>query len=211
MALPFMWAVRNRCPDVHLTLVEGLSPSLLERVLSGNLDLAVAYNPPRNGRLTVWPLLIEDLFLVGRPEIIGGSDAPIAFADIPQKEVLGLYPIPASRAIIQAQILRNQITPSPTLEIDSLNSMRLALESGLGCAILAKASVGAELVSGRIHARRIVEPEIERTLSLIALADRPQTRAFDEVRRAVIETASREVAEGRWIARPGDGIPIKSI
>ena len=44
--------------------------------------------------------------------------------------------MPASRAIIQTQVLRNQITPSETLEVDSLSALRMALEAGLGCAVL---------------------------------------------------------------------------
>ena len=72
------------------------------------------------------PLLREELFLVGRADVIGPSDTPIAFAKIPQGAVLGLSP-PSSRAIIQAQILRNKITRSPKLEIDSLGLMRRAL------------------------------------------------------------------------------------
>src|SRR5947209_1658625 len=78
----------------------------------------------------------EDLYLVGHPSLIGRSSAPIAFSAIPQRSVVGLTPMPASRAIIQTQVLRNQITPSETLEVDSLSALRMALEAGLGCAIL---------------------------------------------------------------------------
>ena len=49
--------------------------------------------------------------------------------------------MPASRAIIQTQVLRNQITPSETLEVDLLSALRMAIEAGLGCAILSRATV----------------------------------------------------------------------
>ena len=61
-----------------------------------------------------------------RADIIGKSSKPVAFGDVPQRSVLGLNPVPASRAIIQAQILRNQVIPSPTLEIDLLSALRKA-------------------------------------------------------------------------------------
>ncbi|WP_410708315.1 LysR substrate-binding domain-containing protein [Bradyrhizobium sp. BWA-3-5] len=78
---------------------------------------------------------------------------------------------PTSRAIIQAQILRNQIKPSPKLEIDSLNIMRTALGAGLGCGILPRSTVGSELLKSEIHARRIVEPNLTREFSLVSLAE----------------------------------------
>jgi LysR family nitrogen assimilation transcriptional regulator len=109
--------------------------------------------------------------------------------------------VPASRAIIQAQILRNQINPSPTLEIDSLNAMRVALEAGLGCAILARATIASALAVGTIHARRIVAPALTRELHIISLADRPKTRAFAEVRGALVEVVHKEVDCGRWQAK----------
>jgi LysR family nitrogen assimilation transcriptional regulator len=112
---------------VHLTVVEALSPALVERVFSGTVDLALAYNPPRDARLDVKSLHDEDLYLVGHPSLIGRSSGPITFSAIPQRSVVGLTPMPASRAIIQTQVLRNQITPSETLEVDSLSALRMAL------------------------------------------------------------------------------------
>lgn len=93
-------------------------------------DLALAYNPPKDSRLASEALLEEDLYLVGVPSIIGRSTGHIAFADIPQRSVLGLTPLPSSRAIIQPHFLRNQIAPSDTLEIDSLTALGMALQAG---------------------------------------------------------------------------------
>jgi LysR family nitrogen assimilation transcriptional regulator len=193
-----MSAVRERCPGVHLKLSEGLSPTLIERTFSGAIDISLAYNPPKDSRLVAEPLLDEDLYLVGHPRLIGRSSSPIPFSAIPQGSVLGLYPVPASRAIIQAQILRNQIAPSPTLEVDSLIALRQALEEGLGCAIIARSTVLDELQQKRFHARRIIKPTLTRTLSIASLADRPRTRAFVEVRNTVIEVVRDAAKSARW-------------
>jgi LysR family nitrogen assimilation transcriptional regulator len=190
--------VRERCPGVHLKLSEGLSPTLIERTFSGAIDISLAYNPPKDSRLVAEPLLDEDLYLVGHPRLIGRSSSPIPFSAIPQGSVLGLNPVPASRAIIQTQILRNQIAPSPTLEVGSLIALRQALEAGLGCAILARSTVLGELEQGRFHARRIVQPAIVRSLAIISLAERPQTRAFVEVRNTVIDVVRTATRSGRW-------------
>ena len=41
---------------------------------------------------------------------------------------------------VKLMILRNQIAPSPTLEVDSLIALRQALGEGLGCAIIARST-----------------------------------------------------------------------
>src|SRR5262245_42738374 len=66
VALDIMRAVRTNAPGVHMTMIEGLSPMLIERVLSGAVDLALGYNPPKDSRLAVEPLLEEDLYLIGQ-------------------------------------------------------------------------------------------------------------------------------------------------
>ena len=204
VALDVMQEVRQNSPGVRLNVVEGLSPALTERVLSGTVDLALAYNPPKDSRLAVEALLDEDLYLVGQPGLIGRSSKPVAFSDIPQRSVLGLTPLPASRAIIQTHILRNQIIPSETLEVDSLSALRMALEAGLGCAILSRATVLSDLAAKKYHARRIIDPPMTRSCALVSLADRPQTKAFTEVRRAAVEIVRAAVNEGRWPAK-GNG------
>jgi LysR family nitrogen assimilation transcriptional regulator len=200
VALDIMQRVRNNSPGVHLTIVEALSQTLVERVLSGTVDLALGFNPQRDSRLAIEPLLEEDLYLVGQSSLIGRSSGPIAFSAIPQGSVLGLNPLPASRAIIQTQILRNQIIPSATLEIDSLSALRMALEAGLGCAILSRATVLADLAAERYHARRIIDPPMTRSLGLISLAERPQTKAFLEVRKAVVDVVRAAINDKRWPA-----------
>ena len=198
VALDVMKTVRKNHPGVHLMIIEALSPALIDRVFSGTVDLALAYNPPRDSRLNTELLHDEDLYLVGHPDLIGRSSSPISFAAIPQRSVLGLTPMPASRAIIQTQVLRNQVIPSETLEVDSLSALRMAIEAGLGCAILSRATVLPDLAAEKYHARRIVDPPLTRSLALVALADRPQTKAFIEVRKTVVEVVRAAVDDRSW-------------
>ena len=201
MSLPLMVRTREECADVHLTIIEGLSGGLVSAVMSGAIDIAIAYNPTNDARLRSEPLLVEDIVLVGRPEIIGRSKAPIPFGHIPQKQVLGLNTVQASRAILESQILRNMIVPSATLELDSLSAMRKALKSGLGCSILARSTVASELAEGSLHFRPIIKPKVTRQMELVFLADRPKTRAFTEVCRILTDVVRREVSSGGRIAR----------
>ena len=201
ISLQLMLAVRKSCPKVHLTVIEGMSPNLLERVFLGEICLTAMYNPPKDPRLASQAILDEELYLVGCPDIIGRSSQPIAFADIPEGSIVGLNAPPGSRAIIHAQILRNQITPSPALEIASLSALRKALQGGLGCSILARTTVAADLAEGLLHARRIVQPTLTRALHIVSLANRPHTHAFVEVKALLSNVISGAVDAGAWPAK----------
>src|SRR5271166_1070344 len=65
-ALSIMRAIGEGCPKVHLSITEGRSPNLTDRVLSGALDFAAVFNPSSDARLQRDPLLTEELFLIGR-------------------------------------------------------------------------------------------------------------------------------------------------
>jgi LysR family nitrogen assimilation transcriptional regulator len=196
-SLPLMQAVRLTYPGI-LTIQEGLSINLTRSVLSGEVDIALVYNPQEDSRLDLLPLLKEQMYLVGRAELIGADSSPVRFSEMPQHPVLGPNMPSALRAIIDSSVLRSRIKPSEVLKIDSLTAMTLALENGMGWSILARASVRDSLAANRLHARRIIEPEVNRMLALASLSDRPKTRSFEAMQKLLAGVISAEVKEGRW-------------
>lgn len=201
VALPLMQAVRRDWPKITLSLSESLSLKLAQRVLSGEIDLALAFNPADDSRLARRPLLIEEMYLVGRRDLIGATSRPIAFSDMPKRPILAPFPSGSLRSLVNDHLLRNRIEAGDTLEIDSLTAMRLALENGLGCSILSRATVLSSLAGGRLHCRRIVEPQLSRTLEQISLRDRPRTPAFTAIETLLGELVLAEVEAKRWPAR----------
>jgi LysR family nitrogen assimilation transcriptional regulator len=201
VSLPIIQKTRRLWPDIQLTILEGLSGGLIEQVIAGELDYALAYNPPPDRRLRSVPILEENLCLVGVPAIIGKATQPIAFKNIPPGQVLGMSLFHSSRSVINSQPLRDIIRPSIILELGSLNAMRKALAAGLGCSILAQATVWDLLTAGAIHARMIVEPEISRQLNIISLADRPETRASTAILAILRSALANSVKAGEWPAR----------
>ncbi|UFM66883.1 LysR substrate-binding domain-containing protein [Paracoccus sp. MA] len=200
-ALTIMQKAAERLPGIHLTIVESVSGNLLAMMLRGEVDLAVAYQPPEDSRFNALPILNEHLYLVGLPQMIGSQDAPISFDDLPQGKVLALNLVRSSRSIVHSQFLRRQITPHPQLEIESLSALIQAMRAGLGCSILARATVAEDLAKGSLHARRIRDPELTRTLYLVVPANRPRRRVDDEMRKLISTTLVDAVAAGRW---PGE-------
>jgi len=65
LALPFIAAMRQRYPDIHLRLVEALSGSLSAMLNGRQLDLAMLFDIGSALRWSVAPVLDERLFVIG--------------------------------------------------------------------------------------------------------------------------------------------------
>ncbi|MFC3167746.1 LysR family transcriptional regulator [Paracoccus fontiphilus] len=202
-ALTIMQRAARQLPGMHLSIVESVSGNLLAMMLRGEIDLAVAYQPPDDSRFNARPILNEHLYLVGLPQMIGPENTPIPFDDLPQGKVLALNLVRSSRSIVHSQFLRRQITPHPQLEIESLSALIQAMRAGLGCSILARATVAADLARGSLHARKIIQPELNRSLYLVTPANQPRRRVDDEMAGLVLAVLAEAVAEGRW---PGESL-----
>jgi LysR family nitrogen assimilation transcriptional regulator len=94
---------------------------------------------------------------------------------------------------------KQRLTVSP--EVDSLPTIKQMEIAGLGSTVLPQANVQTELADGRLTARRIVRPAIERHASLVSLAHRPTTRAQKAVACLVVKVTAQLVSQGVWPAR----------
>jgi LysR family nitrogen assimilation transcriptional regulator len=199
-SLALMRAVRREAPNVILGLIEAQSIPLVARLLAKEIDLVVVYNPPEDARIESVPILEEEMCFVGHPDLLDNREDPIAFADVLAYPLVLQYPTDASRALVDSFILRNQL-PERVMEVDSLIGITHAIADGIGCSIMAKATLRDEIAAGSIIARPIVEPVLNRTLHLASLRDRPRTRALTEIGHLVVATIRAEVRKGRWEAR----------
>ena len=202
LSLRIMQRSALHLPNVHLSIAEGGSNHLIAMLARGELDMVIGYNPPDDGRFVTSPLLDEEMYLIGLPQIIGESQDPIDFADIPRGQVMGLNTARASRAVISSHMLRRQIEPNPRLELDSLNAIVKAMRAGLGCSILARATVLGSLNAGHLHARLIVQPQLTRSLNLISAVGATETRTFQVIRQEIIGTIQEAIQDGSWPSSP---------
>ena len=140
LSLPFIAAMRDRYPDIHLRLVEGLSGQLEAMLSSRQLDLAILFDATANQSWVGQSLVTERLFLIGREDMFaltervesGGGVTLTSVLDIPlilPSQVHGL------RTVVDAMFSRKRRTPKVILEIDGLASLANAVRAGVGATI----------------------------------------------------------------------------
>lgn len=164
-------------PLVKLSLVEQLSLTLVQWLREERLDLALAFNVEDDDELVAEPLIEENLFFV--ESAAGGAPGP---ATIPFREVarmpLVLNALPhVARRLLEDAATAAGVELNVAVEMNSVYSLKELVEQEVAATVLPYGAIARMVAEGRLTARRIVEPDLVRVLSLVRLARRPRSKA----------------------------------
>lgn len=197
--LPLLRACRERLPQVRLKLVEGYSGFVREWLLSGRLDLALLYGDASEPGLAKQPLLDDRLVLVtgvaaGRvPRRIGLASLARWPLVLPGREH-GL------RRLIDEACAPAGVQLDVVAEIESLGSVKRAVEEGIGSTILAAGAVAEEVAAGRLRTIAIDSPAMRRRVVRVLGTARPQTVACAAVDALVVDVLRDMARSSAWPA-----------
>jgi LysR family nitrogen assimilation transcriptional regulator len=188
---PLAHLIVKRFPRVRLELSEGLTEGMCDRLLRGELDLAVVTTPQPNDHLDYETLVVEQVFLIGPPR-----DPLLKRGKLTRKEFEGL---PA--AIVP--LSRNPFPPTVpfSLRVDSAVPMKRIVASGLGYGLLPFSGIHEEIEAGKLSAALLPWMRADRVLALPRA--RPVSRATREVFTGLMQVCQDLVDEGKiLVAKP---------
>lgn len=200
IGVALMQSVLADYPKVRLSLTESLSGSTLIHLMASEVDLALVYNPPHDPRLRTRAILQEDMVLLGRPDIIGGT-GPIQFDEVLELPLIILRQGLSARALLDNATLRKRLEEHAQLQMNSVSATAGSLLAGIGCAIGTPFFMKEHLDAETIVARQIVSPELKRTLYMCEMSDRPATFALETIRQLCINLTLDAISSGRWEAQ----------
>ncbi len=170
---------KAKYPQQPLKILEGFSGHVSEWLKEGRVDVAVLYNTKSAAFSSIKtdPLLEDRLILISPAQNtfqLPKGPTPInILANIPlilPSEEHGV------RVLVDRALTAKGLTPNILVEIDSLYSSLVMVESGLGCSVVSYPCVKRWIESGRIEYRPLIEPEITRKLVTAIAPNRPSTR-----------------------------------
>ncbi len=182
MALIASWAtsftpaivreVHRRMPDTTLQILEARHEEAVRMVEADAVDLAVTLSP---GQDPVGELVVrEELCLL--------SSAPVPpsvrVADLAEQQLLLPSRSNPLRATIEEAALREGVALPVAMEIDGQDTVKRAVQAGMGVSILSLNSVTVEREMGTLFVARITDPGIYRSTYL---------RASPSVEREIFE------------------------
>lgn len=189
--------------NLQIVVRHGLSDELVAAILAGDLDAAICYDAPASTpAIEVTTLYSENLYLVGTPGSLMSAPDPVPFSflsGIPL--VLDGKPRPFRRAI--DMVLNTLKIQLDLLEIEPVNVKREIITHHGRSTIVPRGLFQDELRSGRFTARRIVDPSIESTVSLV-IHRRLADEAIDVLQTILPTLVDRLVAQGA-LDRSGNG------
>jgi len=156
--------VRERMPQVFLSIVEDMSHVLVDALSRGEIDLALAYDVPDLPHLARTELLKEDLVLVTLP----GSrrEHPITFAEALEESLAMPETRDTVRDLVERTARELGLEPKVAFEVRSVPGIKNLVLRGAAAGILPLGSVVEEVRDGKLGARPIVTPALRRSLFL---------------------------------------------
>lgn len=158
--------IRDRLPQVFLSLVEEMSHVLVDALSRGEIDLALAYDVPDVPHLSRTELLREDLVLITPAG--GGNGHPVDFVEAMEESLA----LPETGDTVRDLVVRTArefgLEPNIAFEVRSITVIKNLILRGAASGILPYGSVLEEVRGGRLDARPIVAPPLRRSLFLAA-------------------------------------------
>jgi DNA-binding transcriptional LysR family regulator len=159
-------------PKAKIDLEYSRTTRVVRDVLSGAVDLGVVAYPEKRRGLTVVPLGGDRLVLICRPEHALARKKRLRAADLQGQSFVHFErDIPTRRAT--DRILRaHGVAVQRVAEFDNIETIKRAVEVGLGVAIVPRPSVVDEQRAGQLAAVPLAEPEWQREIGIIYRSDR---------------------------------------
>lgn len=164
---------REARPRVHVYLNTGRSEDIIERLLAGDLNVAIV-------RLTQHPeveavhLFNDDLALVVEPSHPFAARGRVTVAEAGREPFLFFERTSSYHSLVYSMFLRAGVVPEAAMELDSMETTKHMVEAGIGVAILPVISVDREVKNGELKMVEIrdMEQPAQREMGVHVLRNR---------------------------------------
>lgn len=199
-AVPIVQACRRRYPHIQLQVIEAYSGFLREWLEMGRLDLAMLFGDEPDPVLHKRALLEERLALVASPK------APAMPKTVRLRQLVGKdLVLPGRehglRRIIDEACAQQGLQLHVIAEIDSLTSVKKAVEVGVGYTVLSQSSVIEEVAQGQLMAATIQDSAMKRRVVCATSVTRPTTQASAAVIDLAVDLIHDMTDSGAWPGR----------
>lgn len=184
-------AFRQKYPDVAVQLHVHSTRRTSWSVANGQIDLAVIggeVSPELQDSLEIIPYAEDELALILPPDH-SLSRGELQREDLYRLKFIALDSQSTIRKVIDQVLTRAGIETrrlKTEMELNSIEAIKTAVQSGLGAAFLSSAAIEKELQMGILHRAHIDGVEIKRMLSVIINPNRYRSKAADAFWREIM-------------------------
>ena len=197
------WAMeaRRELPNLQVRMIEGYSGDLHQRMLAGEIDLAVVYRERHLPVVMTRPLLREPLVAAGAPGVFE-QNQEISINDLLKRELLVTATAGHLRRLVEDAAAKTATARSTILEIDSFPAQFDLLERGAGVAVLPYSTVARRVEEGRLSCATFAPKPLNRFLMLVRPAARYETPAWKAMANILFKQVRLKREVLRWRLAP---------
>ncbi|WP_082677125.1 selenium metabolism-associated LysR family transcriptional regulator [Bacillus sp. FJAT-29937] len=175
-------------PNVHISLIVDNSKQIIEKLLDGTIDLGFIESAIPRKEFDSLPFLEDELVIISSAR----HPHPYLAEDTIEPELLFSLPFIAreegsgTRQVLESILLKHHIEIDQlniVMELEHTESIKSAVESGLGVAIISKTTIQKELDLGLLKQTRLKGISLKRNFYLINKKQimSPASDAFKEM------------------------------
>lgn len=198
IAVPLVAAFGRAHPSVVVRLVGAYTGYLLDWLHRGEIDVAILYDPRSARSLRSYPLLREDLFLIGPAQAGFSTARSLSFRELRGKRLLLPSVRHGLRTIVERCAAEAGIGLDVAVETDSYATLKDLVRQGHGWTILPLAPIHEDIAAGRLTGAPLTDPAPVRRLVLSYPADRPASRLARFAGEAMVGIVGDYVERGIW-------------
>ena len=200
LTMPLLQTVRDQFPEVLVYLHENSGSVLNEKVMNGQLDMAVLYDRAPTAGINSMPLMKEDLFLVGATDYPGAS---VDLADVAQMSLFLPRDYSAVRKRVDEAFSLRRLSARIIGEIESISTLTSAISSGMGVTVLPESAARSLVGSTDAWMSRINSPSLSLPLSLYISARLPLSPSAQAVKNILLSLLNKPLSEERELMLVG--------
>jgi DNA-binding transcriptional LysR family regulator len=174
---------KKKYPDVNVQLKVSNSDGIVHMVENNVIDLGVVESPVMNKNLVVEVCRVDQLVAVVPPQHPLADRTSISIGDLLEHPYICREEGSGTREVISEYMTDQGVNAGQvhlTMELGSPESIKGAVEAGMGVSIISLATVQKELKLGTLVALNM-EPSLERPFSFVHQKQKFRHRAMDEL------------------------------
>jgi DNA-binding transcriptional LysR family regulator len=174
---------RKSFPDVNVQLKVSNSDGIVHMVENNQIDLGVVESPVSNKNLVIENCRMDHLVAIVSPHHPLADRKTVTITDLLQYPFICREEGSGTREVIADYMARLDVPASQislTMELGSPESIKGAVEAGMGVSIISLATVQKELKLSTLVALKL-DPGLERPFSFVHQKQKFRHRAMDEL------------------------------
>ncbi len=194
--------IASHWPKLHVSLVQDVSPLLSAQLLNNELSIAVLFDPPTDSRVVAVPLLMERLYLVGKPNADLLDIERPTMADLVNAPLILPTRGQALRLLVDEAFGEIGAPLDPIYETNSTALLKALAAQGLGYTLLTYGTIAPEVAAGQLSARAIDQPGMSICLTLATTREHRRLKTVRFVGELIQREVRRLVQSGVWQGAP---------